>query len=227
MKIILVTGASKGLGAAFAELVAGPNTHVISLARTGGALEELDDKIKAKGGTSSLAVTDITEREKLEQLAASIQLRWGRLDLLIHAAIYTPSLSPIAHGFHNDLEKAIKVNVLATERLISCFDPLLNQQNQDTAALFFADSLVGKSNFGRYASSKVAQIAIAESWKSETNSFRLSVYIANPNPMSTNLRLKFYPGEDRKRLAKPMDEAKRIASNLTKENSQVFGSIFR
>lgn len=220
-KIALVTGASRGLGAAFAELVAGPNTHVIAVGQTVGAMEELDDRINAKKGTTSLAVMDITSAKSLDQLGKQILKRWHRLDLLIHAAIYAPALSPSAHGYQKELEKALRVNVLATEQLIHCCDPLLKRSSQ-AGAIFFEDDRIGNSFFGHYACSKSAQIALAKSWQSESIRLGISVQIVAPRAMHTKLRAKFYPGEQQHQLSNPMTEAIRIATNLARSNPQQF-----
>ena len=220
--ITLVTGASRGLGAALAELISGKDTHIIALARTAGALEELDDRIRRNGGSASLAVMDICAVSSLEGLARQLRERWGRIDLLIHSAVHAPALSPVAHGDEKDLEKALRTNVLATERLIACCDPLLKNSDR-SGAVFFDDAQCGRSFFGRYGSAKAAQIALARSWKSESRRLGISVQIVRPRPMRTLMRARFFPGEDRSRLADPMEEAVRITAELRSRAPRRFG----
>ncbi len=221
-----MTGASRGLGAALAETAACGHSHIIALARTAGALEELDDRIRRKGGSASLAVMDIAADSSLEQLAGQLRERWGRLDLLIHAAVHAPALSPVAHGDRTDLEKALRINALATERLIACCDPLLKNSSR-AGAVFFEDSRSGERYFGRYGSSKAAQTALARSWRNESRRLGISVHIFKPQPMRTAVRARFFPGEDRSRLADPMAEARRIAAELRNLCPRRFGWLPR
>ena len=217
----LVTGASRGLGAAIAEVAAGAHSHIIVCGRTVGALEELDDRIREKGGAASLAVTDICDIPSLLKLADNIQTRWGRLDLLVHAAIHVPPLSPVAHGTAEDLGKAARTNLLATERLIAICDPLLKRSSR-AAAIFFDDPRGGQSFCGRYASTKAAQIALARCWQSESRKLGIHVAVVQPQPMRTALRMRFYPGEDRADLAEPMQEARRITTQLQESYPETF-----
>lgn len=214
--IALVTGASRGLGAAVAEHLGKPGTHVISLARTVGALEELDDRIVANGGSTSLAVVDIANSEQLRRLCAAIFERWGRIDLLIHAAIHAPPLSPAAQSDQSDLQKALQTNVMATSELIVCCEPLL-KQSQGAIAVFFDDPRAGERFFAGYGSSKAAQLALARSWQAETRNTGPSVHIFEPNRMRTSVRRIFYPGECEAGLADPSAEAKRLISELQAE----------
>ena len=214
--IALVTGASRGLGAAVAEQLSKPGTHIVSLARTAGALEELDDRIDAKGGGSSLAVVDISEAEPLRGLCASIFKRWGRIDLLVHAAIHAPPLSPAAQSDRSDLQRAVKTNVLATAELIACCEPLLKQK-KDSIAVFFDDPRGGEKFFAGYGSTKAAQVALARSWQAETRNTGPRVRIFRPNPMRTSVRRRFFPGECGTGLADPSAEAKRLICELRAE----------
>ena len=214
--IALVTGASRGLGAAFAEHLGKPGTHIISLARTVGALEELDDRIAANGGSSSLAVVDFAKAGPLRKLCVSIFERWGRIDLLVHAAIHAPPLSPAAQTDQADLKQAVQINVLATAELIACCEPLLKRSN-DAIAVFFDDPRGGDRFFAGYGSSKAAQMALVRSWQAETRNTGPRVRIFQPNPMRTTVRRRFYPGECGTRLADPSAEAKRLISELKSE----------
>lgn len=197
MKTALITGASRGLGAALAEALA-PTHHIIAVARTMGALEELDDRIKAKGGQATLAPMDVTVDAAMQQLCRSIHDRWGGLDLWLHPAIHAAPLSPAPHMAEKDFDKSWAVNVKATQRLISYVQPLLGT---DGRAVFFDDDKAGTSYFGHYGATKAAQLALARSWQSETRRTGPEVRIVAPPAMPTALRARFYPGEDREGLS--------------------------
>jgi len=210
VKTALVTGASRGLGAALAQALA-PEYHIIALGRTTGALEELDDRIKAKGGAATLAPMDITNPDAMAQLCRSIYDRWGKLDLWAHCAVHAASLAPANHIDAKDWEKSVAINVTATGRLIPFLAPLLGDQGH---ALFFDDPHGGEKFFGSYGATKAAQIALARSWAAETIRTGPKVQILQPNPMPTNTRARFHPGEDRAPLSMPADEAARLLASL-------------
>ena len=210
-KIALVTGASRGLGAALAEELA-PRFHVIAVAKTVGALEELDDRIKAKGGSATLAPMDVTVPEAMAQLCRSIYDRWGGIDLWVHTAIHAAPLAPTDHIDVKDLSKSFQVNVTATATLITMVAPLLNREGG--TALFFDDRRAGEKFFGAYGSSKAAQMALARSWAAETVNTGPMVRIETPEPMPTAVRARFFPGEDRDALTTPREVAQRLAAAL-------------
>lgn len=207
-KTALVTGASRGLGAACAELFAARGYHIIAVARTTGALEELDDRIQAAGGATTLAPMDITNDAAMMHLCRSIHDRWGGLDLWVHAAVHAPPLAPAGHVAEKDWDKTIATNIRATGRLIPFVEPLLNARTGQ--AIFFDDDQAGVKFMGAYGASKAAEIALAKSWKAETVKTGPIVKILSPRPMATATRARFYPGEDRDALATPRDEAKRL-----------------
>ena len=202
-KTALITGASRGLGAALAEALA-PEHHVIAVATTMGALEELDDRIQAKGGSATLAPMDITTPEAMAQLAQGIHARWGGLDLWVHTAIHAAPLAPAGHLDAKDLAKSIATNVTATATLIAAVSPLLGQTG---TALFLDDPRAGEKFFGAYGSTKAAQIALARSWQAETTKTGPRVLIETPLPMPTATRARFFPGEDRDALTPPKEAA--------------------
>ena len=211
-KIALVTGASRGLGAALAEALAA-EYHVVAVARTTGGLEELDDRIQAAGGKATLAPMDVTNADAMAHLCRSIYDRWGGIDLWIHAAIHATPLTPASHLDAKDWDKAVLTNVTATGKLIPMVAPLLEAGTPGTA-VFFADPHGGEKYFASYGASKAAQIALAESWQSESTSTGAKVRIVTPEPMPTATRARFYPGEDRDGLAHPKDEARRLLAEL-------------
>jgi len=208
--IALITGASCGLGAALAEALA-PTHHIVAVARTTGALEELDDRIRAAGGEATLAPMDITTDAAMQQLCRSIHDRWGGLALWLHTAVQPSPLSPIAHAALKEVERTSAVNHLATARLITYVAPLLGRTGR---AVFFDDPRGGEAFHGAYGSSKAAQIALVRSWAAETVRIGPQVRILEPRPMATALRAKFHPGEDRSALAQPADEAARLLPRI-------------
>ncbi len=210
MKTALVTGASRGLGAALAEALA-PTHHIIAVGRTTGALEELDDRIKAVGGDATLAPMDITVDAAMQQLCRSIFDRWGKLDLWVHAAVHAAPLTPAGHINQKDFSKSSDVNLTATSVLIAYVSPLLGTEGK---AVFFDDPRAGEPFFGSYGATKSAQAALAKSWQAETAKTGPQVQILTPAPMATATRARFFPGEDRSVLADPRDEAVRLLPEI-------------
>ena len=205
-KIALVTGASRGLGAALAETLC-KSHHIVAVGRTTGALEELDDRIQAKGGTATLAPMDITNIDAMAQLCRSIYDRWGALDIWAHTAIHAAPLTPATYLDQKDWQKSVDVNVTATGKLIPFLAPLLGETG---TAIFFDDNHAGEKFFGAYGASKTAQIALAKSWAAETVKTGPQVRILEPNPMRTATRARFHPGENTETLADPKAEAIRL-----------------
>ena len=206
MPTALITGASRGLGAALAVALA-PTHHVIAVARTTGALEELDDRIRAAGGQATLAPMDITLPEAMQTLCRGIFDRWGGLDLWLHTAIHAGPLSPAPHLGDKDFDRSVATNLRATARLIGYVAPLLGQRGR---AVFFDDPRGGAPFFGHYGTTKAAQIALALSWQAETRRIGPQVLVLQPAPMPTATRARFHPGENRAPLAEPMAEARRL-----------------
>lgn len=204
--VALVTGASRGLGHALARALA-PTHHVVAVARTAGALEELDDLIRAKGGEATLAPMDVTVPEAMGQLAQSIAARWGGLSLWVHAAVQAGPLAPAGHLSPRDLDRCLAVNVRATANLIAAMGPLLGREG---TAAFFDDPRGGERFFGHYGATKAAQVALARSWAAESRRIGPRVLVLEPRPMATATRARFFPGEERGALATPAAEAARL-----------------
>ena len=209
-KIALITGASRGLGAALAEVLSRTH-HIVAVARTSGALEELDDRVQANGGNMTIAPMDITNRDAMAHLCKSLFERWGSIDIWAHTAIHASPLTPASSLDAKDWEKSVTVNVMATGILIPYVAPLLTETSQ---ALFFDDPQGGEKFFSAYGASKAAQIALAKSWKVETSRIGPRVQILTPAPMPTATRARFFPGEDKSKLAIPKEEAVRLLSSL-------------
>lgn len=209
-KTALITGASRGLGAALAEALADTH-HIIAVARTTGALEELDDRIQAKGGQATLAPMDITNPDAMAVLCRGIHDRWGALDLWCHTAVHAAPMTPTNHIDAKDMSKSIASNVTATATLITYVAPLLGTEGQAT---FFDDPRAGTKFFGSYGATKAAQIALARSWQTETATIGPKVHIFAPDPMPTATRARFFPGEDRAALSDTHAQAAAVLAQL-------------
>jgi len=216
-KIALITGASRGLGAAMAEELTSRGWHVVAVARTVGALEELDDRIKANrqpgGGALTLAPMDVTRDDAMRHLCLSVHERWGHADLWVHCAVHVAPLAPAAHLDAKDWDKSVTTNVRATGSLIPMVEPLLRAAPSG-AALFFDDPKGGAQFYGAYGATKAAQIALARSWQAEGAKHGPRVVIAEPAAMPTAVRARFHPGEDRAKLADVRAEAARLLDLL-------------
>ena len=210
-KLALITGASRGLGAALAEALA-PEYHIVAVARTTGGLEELDDRIQAKGGTASLAPLDITNADAMATFCRSVYDRWGHVDLWALTAIHAAPLAPADHVDAKDMAKSVATNVTATATLIPFISPLLNAA-PTAKAVFFNDQRAGDKFFGAYGATKAAQIALARSWQAEAKD-TVAVHVLTPPPMPTATRARFFPGEDRAPLTAPADAAAALLSAL-------------
>lgn len=209
-KLALITGASRGLGAALAEALA-PDYHIVAVAKTVGALEELDDRIKAKGGSATLAPMDITNKDAMATLCRGIHDRWGALDLWVHTAIHAAPLSPASMLAEKDLKKSFDINTSAAARLIMFVAPLLGETG---TGVFINDTRAGEKFFGAYGASKAAQLALARSWQAETVKTGPRVVIADCPPMPTGLRARFFPGEKRDGLTDIHDAAAQVLAQL-------------
>jgi len=212
-RIALVTGASRGVGRALALALAREGAHVVALARTQGALEELDDEICALGGEATLVPCDVTDYDALDRLGAALFERHGRLDVLIGNAGALGPISPLAHVSPKDFEKTLAVNVTANWRLIRSLDPLL-RASPAGRALFITSGAASrrpmKPYWGPYALSKAALDALARTYAVETqNVSNVKVMLANPGPLRTAMRAKAMPGEDPTTLKTPAEFAEK------------------
>lgn len=222
-RLALVTGASRGLGAALAERLGARGWQVVALARTTGALEELDDRIRKAGGPpATLAPLDITQDDAMRHLCASLHERWGGLDLWVHAAIHAPPLAPAGHVALKDLDRAMAVNLRATGALIPMIEPLLRARRG--TALFLDDPVwqdetgAARKFFASYGASKAGQMALARAWVAECEALgparAPAIRIETPAPMPTASRARFFPGEDRAALSPCRDEAEKLIARL-------------
>lgn len=210
--IALITGASRGLGAAMAEQLAFRGWHVVAVARTVGGLEDLDDRVKAAGlpgaGGLTLAPMDVTNEDAMRHLCRSIHDRWGGLQFWAHSAVHATALAPAPSVDMKDLDKSVAANLRASAFLITMVAPLL--QAAKGSAMFFDDPLAGQKFGAAYGASKAGQIALARAWQAESERIGPRVLIETPRPMPTAVRARFFPGEDRGPLSAPRDEAARL-----------------
>lgn len=219
-RIALVTGASRGIGRALALELAKTGAHIVALGRTQGALEELDDEIRALGGEATLVPCDLAEFDALDRLGAAIFERWGRLDALVGNAGILGPLSPLAHVDVKDWTHVMAVNVTANWRLIRSLDPLLRASESGRVVFITsgaAHRATMKPYWGPYAVSKAALEAMARTYAAETATTGMTVMLANPGRLRTRMRAQAMPGEDPMTLRTPEDFAKKCLALLTPE----------
>jgi NAD(P)-dependent dehydrogenase (short-subunit alcohol dehydrogenase family) len=211
-RVALVTGASRGIGAATAQALATAGAHVVLTARDVKSLEAVEDAIHAAGGTSTIAPLDLAEQDGIPRLAAAIAQRWDRLDVLVINAAYFPSLTPVTQMEPKQLGQAMTVNVLATQALIAALDPLLKRAGH--ARVIGVTSSLGtapRAYWGAYAASKAAFEALLDSYALEIEKLGdIRVAIVDPGATRTQMRAKAYPGEDPASVKPPEDVAARI-----------------
>jgi NAD(P)-dependent dehydrogenase (short-subunit alcohol dehydrogenase family) len=210
-RIALVTGASRGIGAATARALATAGAHVVAVARTVGGLEELDDAIRKAGGSATLVPLDITNTDGLAGLAAALRERYGRLDVLIgNAAILGPA-SPLGHITPKDWDDVMKINVTANWQLIVAMDALLRLSDAGRAVFVTSGVVHNPSAYvGLYAASKAALEALARTYAAETENSPVRVNVFNPGPTRTRMRAQLFPGEDPMTLPPPEEVAERV-----------------
>jgi NAD(P)-dependent dehydrogenase (short-subunit alcohol dehydrogenase family) len=204
-RLALITGASRGLGAALAKRFAAEGAHVILTARTQGGLEEVDDEIRNAGGApATLLPLDLRALDTIDQMAAAIQQRFGRLDVLVGNAAVLGKLSPLGHLDPKSWEEVMTVNLTANWRLIRALDPLLRLSKAGRA--IFATCAAARdlaAYWGAYAASKAALEALVRIYARELGITKATANLIDPGVMATALRLRAFPGEDRGKLALP------------------------
>jgi NAD(P)-dependent dehydrogenase (short-subunit alcohol dehydrogenase family) len=208
-RIALVTGASRGIGAALALQLAQAGCHVVAVARTVGGLEELDDKIKAAGGSTTLVPLDMKDFDGIARLALALNERYQRLDVLVGNAGVLGTLSPLDHVEPKDFENVVAVNVTANWQLVRCMNVLL-QRSEAGRALFVTSGLswLGRAYCGPYAMSKAALNALVQAYAAETALTKVRVNAFNPGPTATRLYKSGWPGVDPQTLPQPDEVAK-------------------
>lgn len=207
-RVALITGASRGIGAAVAEAYAREGAHLILVARTVGGLEETDDRVKAAGGTATLVPMDITDTAAMGRLGASILERWGKLDILVANHGVLGALMPIHQYDPKIWDEVMTVNLKACHNLIRVMDPLLRASDSGRSIFLTSGAAVGERPFwGAYAVSKAALEAMIRAYAAETRGFSMRVNMVNPGATRTGMRAAAFPGEDPMTLKTPEDIA--------------------
>jgi len=212
-RIALVTGASRGIGYATALKLAEAGSHVVAVARTVGGLEELDDAIRAAGGSATLVPLDLKDFAGIDRLAAALNERYGRLDVLVGNAGILGPVSPLGHVEPQAWDDAIAVNVTANWRLIRAMDPLL-QRSQAGRAVFLTSGAAASARAyrGPYSISKAALESLVRTYAAETISTAVRVNLFSPGPTRTRMRASLMPGEDPQTLPTPQQVAEKIVA---------------
>jgi NAD(P)-dependent dehydrogenase (short-subunit alcohol dehydrogenase family) len=210
-RIALVTGASRGIGAATALVLAKAGAHVVAIARTTGALEELDDQIRAEGGSATLVPLDVTDTGGIARLATALDQRYGRLDVLIGNAAIVGNTSPLGHVEPKSWDQVMAINVTANWHLIRFLDPLLQKSDAGRAVFITSGAASNARAYrGPYSISKAALDVLARTYAAETATTKVRVNLFNPGPTRTRMRAIVMPGEDPATLPKPAKVAESI-----------------
>ncbi|TIX50220.1 SDR family NAD(P)-dependent oxidoreductase [Alteraurantiacibacter aquimixticola] len=218
-RIALVTGASRGIGAATAKALAEAGAHVVVTGRNVKDLEAVEDAIHAEGGSSTIAPMDLTESDSIGRLAHAIAERWDRLDILVISAAMLPTLTPVTQIDAKQFNQALTLNVLATQALLAAFDPLLKRSEH--GRIIGLTSSVGaepRAFWGAYGATKAAFDNLLMSHGQEIG--RISetrVAIVDPGATRTAMRARAYPGEDPQTVKPPEAVASRIAELLAED----------
>jgi NAD(P)-dependent dehydrogenase (short-subunit alcohol dehydrogenase family) len=197
-RVALVTGSSRGIGAACALELAKAGAHVVLTGRDVRELEAVEDAIHAEGGQSTIAPLDLTEGDSIARLAAAIAGRWDKLDILVISAAYLPTLTPVTQIEPKQFNQAITTNILATQILLAAFDPLLKRSGQ--GRIIGMTSSVGsqpRAYWAAYGATKAAFESMLDSYAQEVEKIGgVKVAIVDPGATRTTMRAKAYPGED-------------------------------
>lgn len=212
-RVAVVTGASRGIGRATALELARAGAHVIALARTVGGLEELDDEIKALGGSATLVPVDLKDYDALDRLGAAIFERWQRLDILVGNAGILGPITPLGHCDQKSWDDVMAINVTANWRLIRSLDPLLRASDAGRA-IFVSSAAAHKCRayWGPYSVSKAALEALVRTYAAETETTPIRAVLVNPGPLRTRMRAAAMPGEDPLSLRTPEEIAPKIVA---------------
>jgi NAD(P)-dependent dehydrogenase (short-subunit alcohol dehydrogenase family) len=203
-RIALVTGASRGIGRAVALGLAKAGAHVVVTARSLGALESLDDEIRAFGGAATLLQLDLRKGDRVDQLGPTLYQRWQHLDILVANAGILGPLSPLGHTTEDAYLATIDINLNANWRLIRTLDPLLKRSDAGRAIFVTSGAASGKyAYWGAYAASKAGLEALVKSWAAELVNTPLRANLINPGATRTQMRAKAFPGEDPESLPPP------------------------
>ncbi len=215
-QLALVTGASKGIGAATAKALAKAGAHVVLTARNVKELENVEDDIHAAGGASTIAPLDLTEPDAITRLASAIAGRWDTLDIMVLSAAYLPHLTPVTQIDAKQFNQALMTNVVATQALLASFDPMIKRA--DAARVIGLTSSVGatpRAFWSAYGSTKSAFDNLLLSYAEEVKKLgNIRIAVLDPGATRTEMRARAYPGEDPATVKPPEDVAARILELL-------------
>jgi NAD(P)-dependent dehydrogenase (short-subunit alcohol dehydrogenase family) len=206
-RLILVTGASRGIGRASALALAKAGAHVIATARTQGGLEELDDEIRRETGNgATLVPLDLADGDKIDQLGGLLFERFKRLDGLVHAAATLGLLTPVSHMSPRDWDRVVRLNFTASYRLIRSLEPLLKESDAGRA-VFLTSSVATtpRAFWGAYAATKAGMEVLVRTWADEVDITPIRAAILDPGRMRTRMRAEAFPGEDPETLPDPAE----------------------
>jgi NAD(P)-dependent dehydrogenase (short-subunit alcohol dehydrogenase family) len=226
-KLALVTGASRGIGAATAEALAREGAHVILVARSAQALEQVEDRIHEAGGNATIAPLDLTEADSIGKLGAAVSGRWDKLDIMVLNAAMLGSLTPVEHIDAKEYSRILTLNVGANQALIATFDQLLRKAER--ADIIGVTSSVGatpRAFWGAYGSSKAALDNLLGTYADETeHTGRIRVHVLDPGATRTRMRQLAFPGEEPESVKPPEAVAEAIVRRLSEDTKS--GERFR
>jgi NAD(P)-dependent dehydrogenase (short-subunit alcohol dehydrogenase family) len=218
-KLALVTGASRGIGAATAEALAGAGAHVILVARTADALEQVEERIHEAGGNATIAPLDLTEGESIGKLAGAVGERWQALDIIVLNAATLGSLTPVEHIDAKEYARILTLNVAANQALIAAFDPMLRRSERaDVVAITSSVGHEPRAFWGAYGSSKAALENLVLTYGDETaHSGKIRVHVIDPGATRTRMRELAFPGEEPEKVKPPQVVADFIVDRLASD----------
>src|SRR5438105_7188279 len=215
-RLAVITGASRGIGAATAEALAGAGAHVILVARTASALEDVEQRIHEAGGSATIAPLDLTQGETIGKLAAAAAERWGKLDILVLNAAMLGSLTPVQDIDPKEYSRLLSLNLLANQALIAAFDPLLRKaERADVVAITSSVGTEPRAFWGAYGSSKAALETLLGAYADETAfAYKIRVHIVDPGATRTRMRALAFPGEEPESVKPPEAVGRAIVERL-------------
>lgn len=218
-QVALVTGSSRGIGAATAVALAAAGAHVVLTGRDTAALEKVEEQIFQAGGSATIAPVDLAEPDGIARLATAVAQRWGKLDILVINAAVLPELTSVADIDQRAFNRALTTNVLATQALIANFDSLL-RKSADARVIGMTSTVAAspRAYWGAYAATKAAFEVLLDCYAQETQKIaKVRVAIVNPGATRTAMRARAYPGEAPASVKPPEAVADRLVSLLREE----------
>ena len=215
-KLAIVTGASRGIGAATAEALAAAGAHVVLVARSVPALEQVEERIHAAGGSATIAPLDLTEGESIGKLATAIGERWQKLDILILNAAMLGALTPVQDIDPKEFSRLLSLNLLANQAMLAAFDPLLRRADKaDIVALTSSVGAAPRAFWGAYGASKAALETLLGAYADETeHTRRIRVHVIDPGATRTRMRQLAFPGEEPESVKPPEAVADAIVARI-------------